>query len=339
MSRTYAERLAELDFSSLWSTLPELKDVVDPFDYRQRLAIYKLLIDATNPNYLCGEENELNVFWGYVFRYAWQWRSGRLRLPNTPEGRIDPNSMWGYGNYSLSVIPCIAAIQAGLIPEMEILPPYAASAVEYASSGGRNGDFYVPARFLDAVKTWREFFHLIQRTQPGSDLEPLRFELWKAHYRSLTAAEDGIRTLGAQYASRNETDFLIGWIRMVDFLGSAAWRTDLIFMLENGLGTLPERTLTETDLPGRITDMDDRVNTNVRSILGLTRQSRLRFAINLWLWKRAMRTRQARDEVLPMLDATFNPSSKNIEERRRLLRYMLALSANARPITTPTTTR
>jgi hypothetical protein len=37
-----------------------------------------------------------------------------------------------------------------------------------------------------------------------------------------------------------------------------------------------------------------------------------------------MRTAQARHEVLPMLDATFNPSPKNVAERRKLLRYMLA---------------
>jgi hypothetical protein len=71
------------------------------------------------------------------------------------------------------------------------------------------------------------------------------------------------------------------------------------------------------DIPGQIADMDERVNINVRSIIGLTRQS--------WLWKRAMRTRQARDEVLPMLDATFNPSPQNVAERRKLLRYIMAL--------------
>ncbi len=51
---------------------------------------------------------------------------------------------------------------------------------------------------------------------------------------------------------------------------------------------------------------------------------RMRFDFNLWLWKRAMRTRRARREAPAMLDATFNPSPKNVEEQRRLTRYMLA---------------
>jgi hypothetical protein len=89
------------------------------------------------------------------------------------------------------------------------------------------------------------------------------------------------------------------------------------------VGTLPGRIITEQDVPGQIADMDELVNGNVRNIIGLTRQSKLKFDFNLWLWKRAMRSRQARDEVLPMLDATFNPSPKNVNERRKLLRYML----------------
>jgi hypothetical protein len=75
--------------------------------------------------------------------------------------------------------------------------------------------------------------------------------------------------------------------------------------------------------------MDATVNGNLRNIVGLTRQPQWRFDINLWMWKRAMRTRQARDEVLPMLDATFNPSPKNVRERRKLLRYIMKISGKS----------
>jgi hypothetical protein len=70
--------------------------------------------------------------------------------------------------------------------------------------------------------------------------------------------------------------------------------------------------------------MDTRVNKNIQNSIALARQSKLRFGFNLWLWKRAMRTRQAREEVLPMLEATFNPSPKNAVDRRKLLRYIVA---------------
>jgi hypothetical protein len=324
MVKTYIDRLTELEFYPLRSVLPETSETIDPFDYKQRMGVYKLLIDATNWRSVCGQENELNVLWGYVFQLDWQWRSGRLQLANTPLERIDPNSIWGYGNYTLSVIPLIAAMESGIVPEGEILPPYTKSDVEYPSGGGKAGEFKIPTALLESVRAWKALFKVLQSIVSGDDLEPLRFELWKAHHCSLLAAEYGIRTLGERYYAPSEVDFLIGWIRMVDFLGAAAWRTDLPFMLENGVDQLPKRTLTAQDRPGQIADMDERVNVNVRSINGLTRQSKLRFGINLWLWKRAMRTRKARDEVLPMLDATFNPSPKNVDERRKLLRYIMA---------------
>lgn len=111
---------------------------------------------------------------------------------------------------------------------------------------------------------------------------------------------------------------------MVDFLGTAAWRTDLEFMLEYGTGVLPPRLLTDQDIPGHVPELNAAMNINLANIVGLAHQSKRRFDFNLWLWKRAMRSLAARDEVVKMLDATFNPSPQNVAERRRLLRYILA---------------
>lgn len=312
------DRLAQLDLYPLWRDLPTLTDQVDPFDFRQRLAVYKLLMDATNAHSLFGVDNAYNMFWGYVFQLEWQMRSGRLTLPTTPEGRIDANSVWGYGNYALSIIPLIAAIRCGMIAPVGILAPDA-SDFEYAHNG------QIPPLFVNAVGEWQRFYGLLDAAQPGSHLEPLRVELWRAHFASLTAIEPSLHRVGLKYSSQNELDFLLGWVRMVDFLGVAAWRTDLIYMLDNGLGWLPERVLTDDDVPGQSPDMHPKVNGNVKNVVGLTRQSKWRFAFNLWLWKRAMRTKAARAEVLPMLDATFNPSPENVEARRRLFRYVIAL--------------
>ncbi len=69
--------------------------------------------------------------------------------------------------------------------------------------------------------------------------------------------------------------------------------------------------------------MNAATNSNLKNIFGLVRQPQWRFDVNLWFWKRAMRTRQARAEAPKMLDATFNPSPKNVAERRRLLRYTI----------------
>lgn len=325
MSQPTTHPLTKASVNAMWSALPPLADAADPFVYEQRMAIYKLLIESMNDRGVFGAENERNVFWGYFFQLEWQWRSGRLQLDATLPGRIDPNSMWGHANYSLSVIPYIAAAQLGIAPEIELLAPAGESTVDYPQGGGRAGAYRIPPLFEEPLRQWRRFFEYVRQFEPGNDIEPVRRLQWDAHKSSLVKVEHGVFELGRRFSSPGERDFLLGWIRMVDFLGTAAWRTDLIYMLENGIGTLPERALTAQDVPGRIVDMDERVNNNLRNIIGLTHQSKLRFAFNLYLWKRAMRTRQARDEVLPMLDATFNPSPKNVRERRRLLRYVLAL--------------
>jgi len=321
MIDTYASRLSQLDFYPHWSALPDHQQRIDPFLYSGRLSVYKAPIDAMNAGGAFGADNEMNIFWGYVFQLAWQWRSGRLTLRTTPPGHIDSNSMWGYANYALSVIPLIAAIEIGMIPPVEIAAPPERSAVEYAH--GDRHTYIVPSIFGDAVQQWKHFFDAARQLKPGGDVEPLFFLQWEAHHQSLLGAEVAMLKVGTNFHSRDEMDFLIGWVRMVDFLGPAAWRTDLAYMLEHAIGVLPERPITSADTPGRIKDMSPEVNANLISIIGLTKQSKLRFGFNLFLWKRAMRTAQARAEVLPMLDATFNPSPRNAVERRKLLRYIL----------------
>ena len=316
----YAEKLSKLGFYAVWEKLPLVSGVVDPFNFEQRLAIYKTLIEGMNKTGVFGAESEWNIFWGYVFQVDWQWHSGRLALADTPEGRIDPNSMWGYSNYSLSVLPYLAAAQMGIVPEIELAAPFRDSMLEYPSGKGAK----VPAIFDEAMRAWVAFFKAALAFEPGKDIEPLRLLQWIAHGQSLIAAEPGIRALGERYYSKDELYFLLGWVRYVDFLQAALWRTDLIYMLEFGVGVLPPRLITDKDVPGQVADMDANVNKYLKNIIDFANQSPRRFAFNLFLWKRAMRTREARNDVAHLLDATLNPTPQNAPERRRMLKYMLA---------------
>lgn len=317
----YSARLSELEFGAMWYELPEVGEQIDPFELRQRMGAYKLLIDQMNSQEIFGAQNEWNVFWGYVFQLHWQWRTGRLRDAETLSERIAAESAWGYANYSLSIVPLVGAMQVGMVREKEILT--VDSPLAHIRGGGRAGAFQIPALFDAALREWREFFTLVMETPRGGDIEPIRFKQWRAHFRSLVTIESFLLKLDASLSQR-EGDFLTGWIRMVDFLGAAAWHTDLEFMLENGVNVLPERMLTDQDIPGQIPDMDALVNSNVFNIVNLAHLSKRRFDFNLWLWKRGMRTRAAREQVVKMLDATFNPSPRNAAERRKLLGYVLA---------------
>lgn len=319
----YPDHLEQAPIADLWHAIPELNNEVDPFDARHRMAVYKLLIDGTNQKGIFGKCNEFNCFWGYAFQMHWQWRSGRYKLDaETPKYYIEPDSIWSYSNYSLSIIPMIAAVQVGLLPFINLIPPRSATKVEFARSDAQTQTYTVPAVFEKALAEWRALFEAIKQAPPGADIEPIRFQLWHAHGLCLKATADGDKILGTRY-SRMELDFLSGWVRMVDFLASAAWRTDLEYMTTNGLNVLPERLLKDSDIPGQVPDMNAEVNSNLKSMFALVRLPEWRFNINLLMWKRAMRTRSARDNVLDMLAATFHPTQENRKERMQLLGYVL----------------
>jgi hypothetical protein len=91
------------------------------------------------------------------------------------------------------------------------------------------------------------------------------------------------------------------WCRMVDYPWAAAWPTDFGFMTGHGQDVLPERLLRDGDV---LADLPDKV---LRNILRLARTPGWRHTVNLTLWRRIMRTRAARDDVLALLDAVFNP--------------------------------
>jgi hypothetical protein len=117
-----------------------------------------------------------------------------------------------------------------------------------------------------------------------------------------------------------ELTFLRGWCRMVDYLGAAAWPTDFDFMTKHGLEVLPEILLEQH---ADLRTLPDKVRRNVANVIRLATTSPRRYALNLWLWKRTMRTRDARDDVLTLLDAVFNPTPDNAATRRRMLGYLL----------------
>ncbi len=318
----YADQLVRQDFYVHWITLPPYYSEIDPFAYSGRLAVLKLLIDALNVNGAFGAQNERNPLWGYVFQLAWQRRSGRLQLAHTAVECIDPHSLWGYVSYSLSVIPLIAAINSGLITPLTIPAPHEPSEIDYAYGDHRG--YVVPPAFSPALAAWSAFFTQALELPPGADLAPVCKSFWHAHIQTVGAVQPMLRQHGPAYHAPTEISFLSGWLRMSYFLGAAAWRTDLDHMLQRGLGILPERVLTDEDEPGHIPNMSPLVNRNIADVVALSRQALPMFAIHVYLWRRAMRSAQARTDVFTQLDALLNPSRRNRRHRLRLLKLMVA---------------
>jgi hypothetical protein len=312
----YPAELRSLDLFAVWGSLPPGEGRFDPFSFPQRMAAYRALIDATNRRAQFGADNRRNPLWGLVFQHHWQYRSGRLGPTTTTDGRIDPDAPWGYGNYALCVVPWLAAAEGGLVPDLEVLAPARPSRFDYAAGGGGRPR-RLPAGFRAGVDDWRRFFDAAAGAAPSDD-EPVRRALWTAHKTCLDVVARRLATLDPGPSGNAEITFLRGWCRMVDYLWAAAWRTDFDFTVRHGLGVLPDRPL--DDHPA---DLTGAVARNVRTVSRLAATPAWRHRLNVGLWRRAMRTRRARDDVLTLLDAVFNPGPANRAARRRLVGSVL----------------
>jgi hypothetical protein len=308
---THPPELASLDLFEVWTSAAELTDRFDPFRFEQRMAAYRQLLDATNATGLFGVDNRRNPLWGLMFQHQWQFRTGRL---GATDGSIDPDAPWGYGNYTLCVIPWLGAVAAGVVPRLPVVKPEKPARFRYVDG------WHVPAELTAGVRDWQSFFALVKESEPGTDLEPLRLALWKAHKACLDVVVRNIAGIDPAPLPALELTFLRGWCRMVDYLWAAAWPTDFDFMTAHGLDVLPEQLLSNAD---DLRALPDRARRNVRNILRLATTPTWRYNLNLRLWQRIMRTRAARDEVLPLLDAVFNPRKDNAADRRRMLGYLL----------------
>ncbi|SDD38487.1 protein of unknown function [Actinokineospora iranica] len=309
----HPEELAALDLHGVWTTAAELTGTFDPFRFEQRMAAYRLMINNTNPDDRFGADNRRNPLWSLMFQHQWQYRTGRLGASTRQDGRIDPDSPWGYGNYTLCVIPWLAAVVAGVAPALPVADPPTRSRFRYVAGGA------VPEELAGAVTDWRAYFTLVSNPGP-TDPEPALLALWKAHKTCLDVVVDAITAVDAAPWPELEMTFLRGWCRMVDYLWAAAWPTDFEFMTAHGLDVLPESLLTA---PEDVRALPPKVRRNVDNVLKLAVTPNWRYHINLMLWKRIMRTREARDQVLPLLGAVFESRPDNAAERRKLIGYLL----------------
>ncbi|RKT54620.1 Leg1-related protein [Saccharothrix australiensis] len=309
----HPEELATLDLYPVWTTAEDPEGTFDPFRFEQRVAAYRLLLHRTNPADRFGVDNRHNPLWGLLFQLQWQFRTGRLGAGARRDGRIDPDSPWGYGNYTLSAIPWLAAGLAGVAPALPVADPPARTRFRYVVRG------VVPAELAGAVADWRDYFALVGGSGPVEP-EPARRALWKAHKASLDVVVAAIADVDAAPWPELEVAFLRGWCRMVDYLWAAAWPTDFGFMTAHGLDVLPESLLTT---PEDVRALPAKARGNVVNVLRLASTPKWRYDLNLALWRRIMRTSEARDQVLPLLDAVFNRRPDNAAARRRLLGYLL----------------
>lgn len=287
------DRLARLPFGEAWSSLVDPCDLAacDVMDVRVRLGMYRLLVERLDAHGVYGEAHELSPFWGYASQLAWQQRSGRL---GGSAHAIADASWWGACNYALSVVPYAAAMQRGHVPllKFEVLPLYA-----------------------PVMATWHRAFDAMAARQ--ADHDRVRVAVWRAHLASITLAVKSHR-VAFRAMPAAERRFARGWVRMVDIFAAAAVRTDLDKLVETGGGALPPRMLREEDA---LEGFHRYEASTVKRVGMLADRARWRWAIEMQLWRRVMRTPRARAEAEQILASVFGKGTQVWPVRARALAY------------------
>jgi hypothetical protein len=270
-SRPDRALLGNLPFGDEWLALPdpEARAARDPHDAGVRMALYRLLIERSNPGGALGAHDELSPFWGYASQLDWQRRSGRLGAAGSDV--IAPASWWGACNYSLSVVPYLAAAQLGIVPAL----PLPAAAPHFAG----------------ALAAWRDTLAPLPRLRRGADLDPLRVAIWRAHLTSIEAAVAAV-AVAERALPAAERRFARGWLRMVELFGAAGWRTDLAHLTAQGTGALPPQIL-----DGDTAGFTRAERATVRHVTALAERPRWRWRLETALWRRMMRTPAARADA------------------------------------------
>lgn len=276
--------------------------VVDVWDYLERQALYKWLIEnVKHCEWTSNTDiNRGNILWGLPLQHGWQFSSGRLLTP--PNGTtIDPESWWADMNYYLSVVPYLGAMEVPAVNAPKIMvkknPDESLFCAESLSCP-------------DTVEPWKQFFELVIKTEDNCNdienefkmertdksdattvfagplnhtfktpvanlvefnlsmgMESLLSSLWAAHIHSIGIALPLFNaTLWA--LPTPERNFGRSWAGIVDFIAGVHFYCDLgtTDVLQN---LLPPLVLEEGQHPPFVSDISRLQNRAVAIIDGL----------------------------------------------------------------------
>ncbi|NXL86342.1 LEG1H protein, partial [Alectura lathami] len=288
-------------YPQLWDLVPEsllnfpVKDnkiIINPWNYRERLGVYKSLLNATAKYFTAfGSQNFGNILWGLPLQHGWQFRTGRLADPSNRTSCgygnvcISVRSWWSCMNYYLAVIPFLGAVEAGIFGEVqyevEILPPEE-----------RRTDFCYSvadcrSRIPKLMDLWKAYFEFSSFV-----LDDALYYMWKAHVTSIACALPKFQD-SLKYLSDPEANFGTDWANGVDFIAATHFPTDLQTTNEFQV-FLPQRMLVEGDNLPSISGFSPQQNRVLVSLRALHKANQLTGGLLLELWQKAMSTEEGR---------------------------------------------
>lgn len=231
------------------------------------------------PSMLWGTNRVYHWLWAYGAQMDWQQRSGRLRttrskmIKSEEEGRktsatdsvqddgdwISNDSWWGYMNFGFSI-----AILAGAVEAYNEASSAQGNSVLLVIEDTESQQLLLTPPMQDCVKAWKRLFEETypsfqqqleslekQRQLSLTALAQLRFDMqyyvWQAHTKVIESLATSSTAVSlAEQLPEPDAKFGKGWTRMVEILAASRFPTDLVTLVEDGAGFLPDQVVTDT---------------------------------------------------------------------------------------------
>ncbi|XP_073711879.1 liver-enriched gene 1, tandem duplicate 1 [Misgurnus anguillicaudatus] len=312
------------------SELSQLEDGqihVNPWDYLQRMGLYKVLINSTNP-YMSsmGPGITENPLWSLPLQLGWKLRSGRLTDP-TPSSIstcglessepvcISPHSWYGCINYYMSVLPFLAAVHSGVVEQdvnqIHIKGP-ADVPEDYCTSFTQ-----CSTNHNHAMNTWQTYFQSLRLIHESEDTDFNKKDrilglLWAAEEKTLQTVSFACSERKKLYSSP-EVRFGQNWLNSAAYVAAAHFHGN-IERTEKLMSPLPSRVLQENDSPPNISDLSTEENHTLSILNWINRINQVLGGSLVYLWRRAMCSPQTREKGQALLynlilDPKFETSS------------------------------
>ncbi|KAM3860978.1 protein LEG1 homolog [Diretmus argenteus] len=241
----------------------------DPWQYLQRMSLYRLIVAATDPFMgSMGTNATDSPIWGLPLQLGWMQTSGRLVDPTgaTTCGMqtgdpmcISTQSWWACVNYFLSVLPFLSAVQQGFMGEAVLVK------------------MKVPAGGEDYCTTYADCLALY----------PEQMASWDAFYQS-------------NYSSP-EVAFANSWLDSAQYVAATHFQSNiertLMFMTP-----LPSRVLKKGDRAPYIADLSKEENHTLSTFSWMKSINSLLGGTLTRLWRRAMCSASTRERGRALME-------------------------------------
>ncbi|XP_070705881.1 protein LEG1 homolog [Pempheris klunzingeri] len=281
----------------------------DPWNFLQRMSLYRLMIAATDPFMgSMGTNATDGPLWGLPLQLAWMVTSGRLADPTgaTTCGLqtgdtmcISTQSWWSCVSYFVSALPFLSAAQQGFMgPGVQVQMQVPEGVTDYCTT-------YTDcmASYPDAMSKWDAFFQGLKSATesplPENEKKDSLLGLYWAAQMASTYASATCNPKQGHYSS-SEKSFANSWLNSAEYVAAAHFQSNLgnsvMFITP-----LPSRVLQEGDSAPNIADLSQEENHTLSVFSWMSSINSLLGGTLVRMWKGAMCSVTTREKGREML--------------------------------------